>query len=150
MDKFLTSNTLVSKVDLFIGQSVIPAPRVLYKHTNQGSALADDPESVTVRIDETCVFSAKWPQEQQRRASPDGITQPTVNLIATTPRKTKHSRSNKSVAPPRTEMSLFNDAQCDYLPIGCTAQPHFEDVVLVAWVRNAKKPMKASVLRVAI
>lgn len=57
-------------------------------------------------------------------------TQPSVELILTTLRKRKPNCRNRLVAPPSSEMGLFDDAQRDSLPVGCTTETHFKDGVL--------------------
>lgn len=48
-----------------------------------------------------------------------------------------------------SKTGLFNDAHCESLPVGCTAEAHFENEILMAWVRTAKISTEFSVLSVA-
>lgn len=154
MAKKVTFIAPASVVGLVIGHKVIPTLRVLSMRTEQGSAPADDPERKTVSLDESQILPVELPQKRQRMASLVGATQSSVDLISITPRKRKRKRKrnhpSRSVAPLSSESGLFDCAQRDYLPVGCTTQTHFQDGLLMDWVRNERRRTKFFVSRVVI
>lgn len=140
VNKFLTSATPVSIIGPLIDQNVIPTTRVMRKRTNRGSAPANDPKSATVSLDNYYILPYYRPEKRLHRPSSVGARKPSVKLIPSTPRKAKPSRRNKSVAPPPTEMGLFDYVQCDALPVGCTADAPFEERVALDLARIARRP----------
>lgn len=47
-------------------------------------------------------------------------------------------------------MDLCNDAHCDSLPVECTTEAHFGDLIWMDWVCSARMPTDFFVSRVAI
>lgn len=47
-------------------------------------------------------------------------------------------------------MSPFDSAQRNYLPVGCNAETKSVNAVLVESIRYARRPLKVSILRVAV
>lgn len=69
-----------------MGHNFISTARIMWKHTDRGTALADSPESATGSRDEDYIILVKRPQKHQRMAATGGATQSIVELMPTTPR----------------------------------------------------------------
>lgn len=89
----------------------------------------DDPELTTESVGRNYTLPVKRPQKRHCRASSVGTSQTCTEVILATPRKAKLGHYNKPVAPPSSKMGLFDYAQDDLLPVGCTEEAHFENCV---------------------
>lgn len=131
VDKFLTSTAPASVVDIVIGQSVVLTSHVLRTRINQGSAPTNEWDSATVSLENEYILPVERPKKRQCMASSAGATQPRVDLIPTTPRKRKPNLCNRSVSPPSSAASFFDDIKRDFLPVGCTTEAYLEERVLM-------------------
>lgn len=71
-------------------------------------------------------------------------------LILTSLQKGKLNSRNRFVAPPSGKRGSFDDAQLNFLPVGHTAEAHFENGALMDWIRNEKRPTMDSFLQAII
>lgn len=99
VDKFHAATAPASIVGSSIGQSVMQSRNLLQKHTNLGSILATDTESMTVNLKEENNFIFNGPQKRQRIASSASATKHSRKLIRKTLFEALPSRRDEFVAP---------------------------------------------------
>lgn len=148
MNKFIVSTASSSIANPVIGYIVIPALRVLQKRTNRGTVLTGDSQSVTVSLHEEYIRLVQRPVKSQRRALYGGAKQLSVGLAPTTLRNAKPVRGNRFIAFSSIDNVFFKYMQRDISSVKCTAKAPFEDVILVDWMRNGRRPTEFCVSRI--
>lgn len=109
MKKFETKTALLFSSGPAIGYNVVHITRIFWENANYGNDLVDDPEYATGSFDDGDISPVEEHLKDQYWVAFGDRTQPSVEMIATTPRNTKRSHRNKSISIPSSEQSLFDD-----------------------------------------